>query len=86
VSSSNKKRSEQSFLGAMAKARQMAAPGPKVADKPKDGGLMVDFYLTRVVDFVVHPAGPRVRFLTGQAPLSSSRQLGCGILERSLVK
>jgi hypothetical protein len=28
----------------MAKARQMAAPGPKVADKPKDGGLMVDFY------------------------------------------
>ena len=48
-------------MGAMAKARQMAAPGPKVADKPKDGGLVVDFYLTGVVDFVVHPAGPRVR-------------------------
>jgi hypothetical protein len=47
----------------MAKARQMAAPGPKVADKPKDGGLMVDFYLTRVVDFAARPAGPRVRGL-----------------------
>jgi len=45
----------------------MAAPGPKVADKPKDGGLMVDFYLTRVVDFVVHPAGRRLRFLTASA-------------------
>jgi hypothetical protein len=31
-------------LGAMAKARQMAAPDPKVADKPKDRGWMVDFY------------------------------------------
>jgi hypothetical protein len=64
----------------------MAAPGPKVADKPKDGGLMVDFYLTRVVDFVVRPAWPRVRFLTGQAPLFSSRQLGCEILARYVVK
>ncbi len=39
----------------------MAAPGPKVADKPKDSGLMVDFYLKRAVDYAVRPAGPRVR-------------------------
>ena len=41
----------------MAKARQMATLGPKVADKPKDSGLMVDFYLKGAVDFVVPPAG-----------------------------
>jgi hypothetical protein len=29
----------------MAKARQMATPGPKVADKPDNGRLMVDFTL-----------------------------------------
>jgi hypothetical protein len=29
----------------------MAAPGPKVADKPKDTGLMVDFYLKPTVDY-----------------------------------
>jgi len=29
----------------MAKARQMATPGRKVADKPDYRGLMVDFYL-----------------------------------------
>jgi hypothetical protein len=45
----------------MAKARQIATPGPKVADKPEDSGLMVDFYLKGVVDFVLRPAGPRVR-------------------------
>jgi len=44
----------------MAKARQMAA-GAKVADKPKDSGLMVDFYSKGAVDFAVRPAGPRVR-------------------------
>jgi len=41
----------------MAKARQMATPGPKVADKPKDSGLMVDFYLTGAVDLVVRRPG-----------------------------
>ncbi len=45
----------------MAKAKQMATPGPKVADKPKDSGLMVDFYLKGAVDLVVRSAGPRVR-------------------------
>jgi hypothetical protein len=39
----------------MAKARQMATPSPKVADKPKDSGLMVDFYLKGAVDFAVRP-------------------------------
>jgi hypothetical protein len=39
----------------------MAAPGSKVADKPKDTGLMVDFYLKRAVDYAVRSAGPRVR-------------------------
>jgi hypothetical protein len=38
----------------------MATPGPKVADKPKDSGLMVDFYLKGAVDFVVPRAGPRL--------------------------
>jgi hypothetical protein len=45
----------------MAKARQTATPGPKVADKPKDSGLTVDFYRKGAVDYVVRPAGPRVR-------------------------
>jgi hypothetical protein len=27
----------------MAKARQIVTPGPKVADKPKENGLIVDF-------------------------------------------
>jgi len=45
----------------MAKARQMATPGPKVADKPKDGGSMVDFCLQGAVDYAVRPAGPQVR-------------------------
>jgi hypothetical protein len=38
----------------------MAPPGPKVADKPKDSGLIVDFYLKGAVDFVVPPAGLRL--------------------------
>jgi hypothetical protein len=46
----------------MAKARQMTMPGPKVADKPKDSRLMVDFYLKGAVDFVVRSAGPRADF------------------------
>jgi hypothetical protein len=70
----------------MAKARQIAAPGPKIADKPKECGLLVDFYRKGAVDFAVRPAGPRARFLAGQAPLSRSRQLGCEMLVLSLVK
>ncbi|MGH6869264.1 MAG: hypothetical protein ACREDA_10450 [Methylocella sp.] len=45
----------------MAKAGQITTPGPKVADKPKERVLIVDFYLKGAVDFVLRPAGPRVR-------------------------
>jgi hypothetical protein len=45
----------------MAKARQLATPGPKIADKPKGSGSMVDFSLKRAVDLAVRLAGPRGR-------------------------
>ncbi len=51
------------FFSGMTRAWQMATPGPKNADKPKDGGLMVDFYLKGAVDFAARRPGALVRGL-----------------------